>query len=135
MSRRAKLSLSDEERRKRPPPAHGFEGHGVEASPRPSRGGESTADAQGKHSVSGSPPSDTAASQRARPAAGPWKADLGPRHASADPSGNAGRAESVTADDAEDLAAKPWWQHGAVRVTLVSAAAVLSIWFLRRRFL
>ncbi len=128
MSRRAKLSLSDEERRKRPPPAHGFEGHGVETSPRSSVGAESTADAQGRRSVSG-----TAAGQRARPAAGPWKADLGRSRASADPSGNAGRAESVTADDAKDLAAKPWWQHGAVRVTLVSAAAVLSIWLLRRR--
>jgi hypothetical protein len=119
VTRRAKLSLSDTERRKGPPPAHGF------ATPKkeqdePGSPAEIHRTGTGAAAVSASTHGDA----DPRPAAGPWQADLGPRTAG-ESAGTAGPG----------AAARPMLQRPIVRVALVSAAAALSLWLLKRRLL
>ena len=142
MSRRAKLSLSDTERRKGPPPAHGFD----TAEQSPTAADTSAVATAGKEEsgdrADGSPRAAATAEreqapsrQESRPAGGAWQVDPGSRRATSDTASDVSAFGSATAAAGEPLPAKPFWQQPAVRVALVSAATILSLWLLKRRFL
>jgi len=142
MSRRAKLSLSDTERRKGPPPAHGFDT--AEQSPTAAdTSGVATAGKEDSgHRADESPrATDTAEREQApnrqepRPAGGAWQVDLGSRRATSDTASDVSASGFATAATGEPLPARPFWQKPAVRLALVSAATILSLWLLKRRLL
>jgi hypothetical protein len=142
MSRRAKLSLSDTERRKGPPPAHGFDTADPSTTASDSSGVATAGNEDAGHRAGGSPraaataePEQSSSREEPRPAGGAWKVDLGTRQATSDTASDASASGFATAAGEEPLPARPFWQQPAVRVALVSAAAILSLWLLKRRLL
>jgi hypothetical protein len=142
MSRRAKLSLSDTERRKGPPPAHGFDTGEQSPTAADSNGVATAGNEDAGRKADGSPraaataePEQASSRQDPRPAGGAWQVDMGTRRASSDTASDVSASGFATAAGVESLPAKPFWQQPAVRVALVSAAAILSLWLLKRRLL
>jgi hypothetical protein len=142
MSRRAKLSLSDTERRKGPPPAHGFDSAAQSPTAVDSSGVGTEGNEDSGHRADVSPrATDTAqlgqtpSREEPRAAGGAWQVDLGTRPATSDTASDASASGFATAAGEEPLPARPFWQQPAVRVALVSAAAILSLWLLKRRLL
>ena len=142
MSRRAKLSLSDTERRKGPPPAHGFDTAQQSPKAADSSGGATADNEDAGHRADRSPraaataqPEQPSSRQDPRPAGGAWQVDLGTRRATGDTASDVSASGSATAAGGEPLPARTFWQQPAVRVALVSAAAILSLWLLKRRLL
>jgi hypothetical protein len=142
MSRRAKLSLSDTERRKGPPPAHGFDVPEQSPTAVDSTGVGTEGNEDSGHRADESPRAaataardQTPSRQEPRPAGGAWQVDLGTRRATSDTASDVSASGSATAAAGEPLPARPFWQQTAVRVALVSTAAILSLWLLKRRLL
>jgi hypothetical protein len=130
MSKRARLSLGDEERRKGPPPAHGFDGPPERTSKR------ATTQAADKNADQAQQRRQASAEPAPRPAGGRWTAHWpGARRRAGKHVSERGPARPTSAaEGAQAASVTPWLRRPAVRILLASAVTAASLIILKRRF-